>query len=76
MKYSLHPSILTSFWLGLLALQTKTPYPQIEADLPLQLQPVYRMQTRLRWDKLYYGWVTTHWEQAIDALHPHLPVSG
>jgi len=33
-KYSLQPSILTTFWLGLTAVRTDTPYPQIEADLP------------------------------------------
>jgi len=47
-KYRLHPSILTTFWLGILAIWNDTTYPQIEAELPPALQPVFCSQTRLR----------------------------
>jgi len=75
-KHCLHPSVLTTLWLGLLAIRTNTPYPQIEAELPLALQPAFHSQTRLGWDQLYHGHVSSTWEKAIDALHPHLPLSG
>jgi len=75
-KHHLHPSVLITFWLGLLAIRNDTPYPQIEAELPPPLQPVYRQQTRLGWDQLYQGRLSITWEKAIDALHPHLPSSG
>jgi len=75
-KHQLHPSVLTTFWLGLLAIRNDTQYPQIEAELPPPLQPVFRQQTRLGWDQLYHGHFSHKWEQAIDALHPHLPSSG
>jgi len=71
-KYCLHPSVLTTFWLGL-AIRNDTPYPQIEAELPPPLQPVFCQQTRLGWDQLYQGCLSIKWEKAIDALHPHLP---
>jgi len=75
-KHQLHPSVLTTFWLGLLTIRNDTTYPQIEAELPPPLQPVFRQQTRIGWDQLYYGRLSLKWEQAIDALHPHLPSSG
>jgi len=75
-KYSLHPSMLTTFWLGLTAIQTDTLYPQIKADLPLALQPVFRSQSCLGWDQLYHRHISTTWEKAIDILHLSLPLSG
>jgi len=75
-QHRLHPSILTTFWLGILAIRNDTPYPQIEAELPPMLQPVFRSQTRLGWDQLYHGRVSTAWEKAINALHPESPLSG
>jgi len=65
-----------TFWLGLAAIQTDTPYPQIEVDLPLALQPVFHSQMHLGWDQLYHRHISTTWEKAIDALHPSLPLLG
>jgi len=75
-KYSLHPSILMTFWLGLLTIRNDTPYPQIEAELPPALQPVFRSQTQLGWDQLYHGRFSQAWEKAIEALHPKSYLSG
>jgi len=75
-KHQLHPSILTTFWLGLLAICNDTPYPQIEADLPPLLQPVFRVQTRLGWDQLYHRRISSTWAKAVDGLHPNLMLSG
>jgi len=71
-KHQLHPSILTTFWLGLLAICNDTQYPQIEVELPLHLQPVFRVQTHLGWDQLYHRCISSNWEKAIDGFHPHL----
>jgi len=73
-KHRLHPSVLTTFWLGLLTIRNDTQYPQIKADLPLPLQSVFRVQTCLGWDQLYHGRISTNWEKAIDAPHPQLPL--
>jgi len=75
-QHCLHPSILTTFWLGILVIRNDTPYPQIKAKLPPVLQPVFRSQTRLGWDQLYHGRVSIDWEKAINALHPESPISG
>jgi len=71
-KYSLHPSIFTVFWLGLLAIRNATSYPDVINDLPPALQPIIQFQTRLGWEQLYYGWLTLQWDKAINTLHPHL----
>jgi len=75
-KYCLHPNILTTFWLGLLAIHSDTPYPQIKVELLPALQHVFHSQTRLGWDQLYHGRVSSTWEKAIDAIHPQSPLSG
>jgi len=75
-KYQLHPSILTVFWLGLLAIKNNTTYPDVHDDLMPSLRQVYLAQTRLGWDQLYRGRITHLWAQAIDSLHPQLPVNG
>jgi len=75
-KYHLHPSILTTFWLGILAIWSDTPYPQIEAELPPALQPVFCPQTRLGWDQLYHGHVSSTWEKAINVIHLQSPLSS
>jgi len=54
-KHQIHPSILTTFWLGLLAIRQATPYPNIQADLPPILRETIRRQSRLGWEQLYQG---------------------
>jgi len=75
-KYSLHPAILTTFWLGLLAIRHHTPYPEINHNLPPVLCSTVKAQAQLGWDQLYHGRVSHFWEQAIDQLHHHLNISG
>jgi len=75
-KCSLHPAILTVFWLGLAAIRTDTPYPEIQADLPPILHHIIQQQSRLGWDQLYHGRTSHMWEQAIDQLNPHLLFTG
>jgi len=36
-KLTLHPSILTCFWLGLVTTRNATPYPDVSAELPHEL---------------------------------------
>jgi len=76
MKYSLHPAILTTFWLGLLAIRHNTPYQAIQLELPPILRSTVTAQARLGWEQLYQGRVSNLWEQAIDHLNQHLPISG
>jgi len=75
-KYSLHPAILMTLWLGLLTIPNDTPYPDIHDDLPPVLCDTVMAQTRLGWDQLYQGRVTHLWEEAVIQLNPHLKVSG
>ncbi len=65
-KYSLHPAILTTFWLGMLSVRNDTPYPDVQADLPSVLRSTINAQNRLGWDQLFQGRVTHLWEQAIE----------
>jgi len=76
LKFGLHPSILTSFWLGLVTVRNTTPYPDVIDDLPNELQPTLCYQERIGWDQLFYGRLAKQWAQAIDQLHPHLALSG
>jgi len=75
-KYSLHPAILTTFWLGLLTIRNDLPYPDIANDIPPILRVTINAQKRLGWDQLYHGRVSCMWAQAIDYLNPHLHISG
>jgi len=76
-KYALHPSLLTAFWLGLLAIRNDTPYPNIASDLPPELSILMvHQQTCLGWGQLYYGCFTKSWARAIDTLNPELVLSG
>jgi len=75
-KHQLHPSILTVFWLGLIAIRNDTPYPDIQEDLPPSLRMVYSDQTRIGWDQLYHGRLANTWATAIDQLNPSLPTTG
>jgi len=75
-KHSLHPSILTALWLGLVTVRTNTHYPAIINDLPSDLRQSIQSQTRLGWAQLYYGRHAKHWADAIDTLHPELALPG
>jgi len=75
-QHQLHPSVFTSLWLGLTATRMKMPYPDIIPDLPQELRPAVKDQTRIGWEQLYKGRVTYQWAHAIDLLHPGLPLSG
>jgi len=75
-KFTLHPSVLTALWLGLLAVRTRTPYPNIHNDVPRDIAKAIHSQTKIGWDQLYYGRLSTKWAQAIDTLHPTQALSG
>jgi len=75
-KHSLHLSILTTFWLGMLSIQNATPYPNIVQDLPPDLWVTIAQQLHLGWDQLYYGRFAKSWAMAINNLHPDLASSG
>jgi len=75
-KLRLHPCILTTLWLGLVATRTDTAYPPILQDLPPAIQAPVQQQQRLGWDQLYRGQVSSAWAQAIDSLHPRLASTG
>jgi len=74
-KYALHPSILTCFWLGLVTTHNATQYPEVIEELPRELCSTVCYQQRLGWDQLYYGRIARQWARAIDDLHPHLAIS-
>jgi len=75
-KHSLHPAILTTFWLGLLTVCNDTPYPDVQDDLPIVLHSTLTAQNCIGWDQLYQGQVTHLWEKVVGQLNPHLKVSG
>jgi len=75
-KYQLHPCIFTSLWLGLESVHTNTPCPDIIGDLEPPLKHPIRSQTRLGWTQLYQGRMSKNWVQAIDQIHPKLPIAG
>jgi len=72
----LHPCVLTAIWLGLIAVRTGTPYPDIDTDILPPLRPLIMQQTRLGWDQLYHGRFSHSWAAAIDATHPQLAPTG
>jgi len=55
LKHVLHPSILTSFWLGLVTIRNNMPYPDVHGELPPELQPALCYQQCLGWNQLFYG---------------------
>ncbi len=75
-QLGLHPCVLTALWLGLVAIRTNTPYPDIEAEILPTLRPSITQQLRLGWDQLYYGRFSRSWAEAIDATHPQLAPTG
>jgi len=76
MKYTLHPGILTAYWLGLLAICHNTPYPNILQELPPPLRTAAHHQECLGWNQLYHGRLTRYWASAIDHLNPNLALPG
>jgi len=72
----LHPCLATSLWLGLRTIRNGSNYPDIIQDLPYPLQGAIQKQSRLGWDQLYYGRITTTWANAIDEMHPTLKLTG
>jgi len=44
-KYSLHPAIFTTFWLGLLMIRNDTPFPDVTSELPMIICSTARAQT-------------------------------
>jgi len=75
-KFSLHPSILTTFWLGLLTIRNHTPYPNVLDDLPPELRAVIQHQSQLGWIHTYHGRLAKAWAHAIDQLNPNIAPSG
>jgi len=75
-KLRLHPCILTTLWLGLTAIRTDTPYPDIAEDILPQLRKPVCQQTRLGWEQLYHGRLSKTWATAINDTHPHLDRTG
>jgi len=72
----LQPNILTTLWLGLVAIRTNTPYPDVQEDVLPHLKIPITLQARLGWDNLYKGRVSSAWATAIDKEHPKLKQSG
>jgi len=54
-KFTLHPSVLTAIWLGLLAVRTRTQYPNICNEVPNKIATAIQSQTKIGWDQLYQG---------------------
>jgi len=75
-EVGLHPCVLTTFWLGLVATRTGMEYPAPLPELPQPLQAPIQTQMRLGWKQLYYGRTAVAWTQAIKTLTPHLMPSG
>jgi len=57
-KLWLHLCILTTVWLGLVAIRTDTKYPLVLQDLPQPLHASIRFQHQLGWDQVYHGQVS------------------
>jgi len=72
----LHPYVFTAFWLGLVAICTDTPYPEVLNKIPQPLWPLIQSQTWLGWDQLYQGKFLIAWANAINAMHPNLAKTG
>jgi len=75
-KHTLHPGILTTYWLGLVSVCTTTPYPTDLHKLPSALKTAIHYQEHLGWIQLIYGHMTRYWASAIKQLNPHIAPSG
>ena len=52
------------------------PYPDILDDILHQLIQQIQLQTKLGWEQLFHGRLSTGWAMAIDAIHPHSAATG
>jgi len=75
-KFTLHPTVFTAIWLGLLAVRTRTQYPNIDNEVPTELATAIQSQTKIGWDQVYQGRLSKKWAYTIDKLHPTLALSG
>jgi len=75
-KFQLHSCIFTVIWLGLTSIRTNEPYPDILDNILHQLVQPIQLQTKLGWEQLFHGQLSTRWALAIDAIHPNLAISG
>jgi len=72
----LHPSILTTLWLGLVAIFTDTPYPDVMEEVLQTLKLPIQLQAKLGWENIYKGCLSSAWATAIDQEHPKLKQTG
>jgi len=72
----LHPRVLTTIWLGLVAIRTDTHYPDVANELPQPFCLPIAQQTWLGWDQLYHGRISRMWATAIDETHPMIAQTG
>ncbi len=75
-QLQLHPCVLTTLWLGLMAIHNATPYPNVLDDILPLLRPPVLQQTCLGWEQLYHGRISRTWAAAINDAHPHLDKTG
>ncbi len=75
-KHTLHPGILTTYWLGLMSVCTTTPYPTNLHELPSALKTAVHYQECLGWIQHIHGCMTKYWVSAIEQLNPHIAPSG
>jgi len=75
-RFQLHPCIFTAIRLGLMSVHTNDPYPNILDNILHQLVQPIQLQTRLRWEQLFHGRLSTRWASAIDAIHPNLAATS
>jgi len=76
LKHTLHPSILTAYWLRLVSICHVTPYPNDFHELSPALKTAVHYQDHLGWLQLLHSQMTKHWVSAIDQLNPQLATSG
>ncbi len=73
----LHPSLLTSFWLGLVAIQTAIPYPIPLTTCPLKYASQPKNKQALAGTSSTKAMSpTSQWATGIDMLNPGLKFSG
>jgi len=75
-KLNLHPCIFMAIWLGLFATRTDTLYPDVLQEVLPPVRLPIKLQQRLGWVQLYYGWVSCNWATAINTVHPMLKYNG
>jgi len=75
-KFQLHPCIMMALWMGLVAIQMESEYPDIDNKVLPQLQLPIQQQQCLGWDQLYQGQPLVTWANANNQIHPNMVVSG